>query len=79
MRSCLPVGPTFGDFVTIRTEASMQDVTRVETTEYKSTDSPLPLLLNLMYVLGESLCVDSQNIPCAALKRRGSRVISGYL
>jgi hypothetical protein len=35
-------GPTFGDFVTIRTEASMQDVTVAITTEYKSTDSPHP-------------------------------------
>jgi hypothetical protein len=30
-------------------------------------------------VLCESLSVDSQNIPCATLKRRGSWVISVYL
>jgi hypothetical protein len=40
-------GPTFGDIVTIRTEAWMQDVTVAR--EYKSKDSPLPHLLNVMY------------------------------
>ncbi len=35
-------GPTFGDFVTITTEALIQDIS-CKTTEYKSTDSPLPL------------------------------------
>ncbi len=43
-------GPTFGDFVTIRNEASMQDITvaRLQSTRYTSTDSPLPpLLLNV--------------------------------
>ncbi len=39
-------------FVTIRTEASMQDV---KTTEYKITDSPLPPLLNVMYCMRVSL------------------------
>jgi hypothetical protein len=43
-----------------------------KTTEYKSTDSLLPPLLN---VLREGLSEDSQNIPCATLKRRGSWVI----
>jgi hypothetical protein len=54
-------GPTFGDFVTIHTEVSMQDITvaRLQST-----------------VLRESLSVDSQNIPCATLKGRGSWVIS---
>ncbi len=33
-------GPTFGDFVTILTEGSMQDNTD---TRLQSTDSPLPL------------------------------------
>ncbi len=43
-------GPTFGDFVTIRIEASMQDVPAARLgTEYKSTDSPLQPLLNVMY------------------------------
>jgi hypothetical protein len=37
-------GPTFGDFITIRTEATMQDVTVAKLQEYKSKDSPLPLL-----------------------------------
>jgi hypothetical protein len=37
-------GPTFGDFVIVLTEGPMQDknVARLHT-EYKSTDSPLPL------------------------------------
>ncbi len=49
-------GPTFGDFVTIFTEASMQDntVARLRT-EFKSTDSPLPPLLNVMYCVRVSL------------------------
>ncbi len=34
-----------------------------------------PPLLNVMYCL----CEDSQNIPCAPLKRRGSSIISIYL
>ncbi len=67
-------GPTFGDF---GTEASMQDVTvedyRVQ--EYR-LPSPPPFKCN---VLRESLSVDSQNILCATLKRRGSWVISVYL
>ena len=67
-------GPTFGDF---GTEASMQDVT-VE--DYKVQEyrlpSPPPFKCN---VLRESLSVDSQNILCATLKRRGSWVISVYL
>jgi hypothetical protein len=63
-------GLTFGDFVTILTEESMQDVT---VTRPQSTDSPLLFYCN---VLRESLSVDSQNIPCAPLKRRGSWVIS---
>jgi hypothetical protein len=50
-------GPTVGDFVTIRTEASMQDVTvaRLQST-YKSTDSrSLLTLLNVMYCVRVSL------------------------
>ncbi len=39
-------GPTFGDFVTIFTEGSMQ----YKTSEYKHTDSPLAPLLNVMYL-----------------------------
>jgi hypothetical protein len=71
--------PTFGDFVTILTKGSMQDNTVAKLArmfEYKSTDSPLPTLLNAMYILRESLSEDSQNIPCATLKRKGSWVIS---
>jgi hypothetical protein len=74
-------GPTFEDFVTFRTEGSMQDVsvarldyrvgTRVQTT--------LSPLFKIMYCGRVSLSVDSQNIPCATLKRRGSWVISVYL
>ncbi len=64
--------PTFGDFVTIRTERSMQDGRHgcKQTTEYKSTDSPLPPLLNVI-TAWESLCGQSK-YPCATLKRRGS-------
>jgi hypothetical protein len=46
-----------------------------ETTEYKSTDSLSPPSFKCN-VLRESLSVDSQNIPCATLKRRESWVIS---
>jgi hypothetical protein len=59
-------GPNFGDFVTIRTEGSMQDVsiagiqsTRVQTSHYPSFECNL---------LRESLSVDSQNIPCLKLR-----------
>jgi hypothetical protein len=66
--------PTFGDFVTIRTEASMQDVTveRLQSTRGQISLSP-SFKRN---VLRESLSEDSQNISCATLKRRGSWVIS---
>jgi hypothetical protein len=69
--------PTFGDFVTIRTEGSMKDVTvaRLQIQEYRLS-SPSSFKCN---VLRESLSVDSQNIPCATPKRRGSWVISIYL
>jgi hypothetical protein len=63
------------DFVTILTETSMQDVT---VARLQSTDYPLPPILNVN-VLRESLSVDSQNIPFATQKRRGSWVISVYL
>jgi hypothetical protein len=69
-------GPNFGDFVSIRTEeASMQNITvaRLQSTRVQNPLSP-SFRFN---VLRESLSVDSQNIPCAALKRRGSWVISG--
>ncbi len=73
-------GPTFGDFVTIRTEASMQDVTvtRLQSTRVQTTDSLLPSLLNVMYCVKVSLWT-VKNIPCATLKRKGSWVISVYL
>ncbi len=49
----ISIGPSLsGDFVVIRTEAWMQDIT-----EYKSTDSPLPPLLNVMYCVRVSLWV----------------------
>jgi hypothetical protein len=48
-------GPTFGDFVTIRTEASMQYVTVARLQSTKSIDSPLPPLLNVMYCMRVSL------------------------
>ncbi len=71
-------GPTVKDFVTIRTEGSMQDVT---VAGLQSTIEQTPLFHPLLNcnVLRESLSVDSQSIPYAALKRRGSWVISVYL
>jgi hypothetical protein len=47
-------GLTFEDFVTILTEGSMQD-NMAARLEYKSTDSPLPPLLNAMYCVRVSL------------------------
>jgi hypothetical protein len=66
-------GPSFGDFVTVRTEASMQDVT-VARLQKKYRLPSFPFFK--CNVLRESLSVDSQNIPSAKLKRRGSWVIS---
>jgi hypothetical protein len=59
-------GPTFGDFVTICTEGSMQDnrVARLQSTRVQTPLSPLIKC----DVLRESLSEDSQNIPCATLK-----------
>jgi hypothetical protein len=54
-------GPTFGYFVTIRSEASMQNIT---VAEYTSTESPPPPSFKCN-VLQESLS------PCATIKRRG--------
>jgi hypothetical protein len=70
-------GPTFGDFVTIRTEGSLQDVTvaRLQSTGVQTPFSPS----NKCTVLRESLSEDIQNIPCATLNRRGSWLISIYL
>jgi hypothetical protein len=66
-------GSAFGDFVTIYREGSMQDF-RVQ--EYRLHSS---LSFFNSNVLRESLSVDSQNIPCATLKRRGgSWVFSIY-
>jgi hypothetical protein len=50
-----------------------------KTTEYKSTDSPIHAPSFKCNVLRKSHSVDSQNISCATLKRRGSWVISVYL
>ncbi len=63
-------GPNFGDFVTIRTDGSMQDVSiaGIQSTRVQTPLSP-SFKSN---VLRESLSVDSQNIPCATLKRRVS-------
>jgi hypothetical protein len=67
-------GSTFGDFVTIRTGGSMQNVTvvRLQSTRVQTLLSLL--FKNVMYCV--SLSVDSQNIPCATLKRKESWVIS---
>jgi hypothetical protein len=48
-------GPTFWDFVTIRTEALMQDVTVARLKSTRAQDSPLPPLLNVMYFVRVSL------------------------
>jgi hypothetical protein len=64
-----------GDFVTIHTEALMQDITvarLLQVQEYTLFSTP-SFKCN---VLRESLSVDSRNIPCATPKRRGSWVIS---
>jgi hypothetical protein len=45
-------GPTYGDFVTLRTEASMQDITLQST---RVQTPPLPTLLNVMYYVRVSL------------------------
>ncbi len=73
-------GPSFGDFVTILTEGLMYGLhscnfARLQTTRVQ-TSSPTSFK---SIVLRKSLSVDSQNIPCATLKRRGSWVISVYL
>jgi hypothetical protein len=43
------------DFVTIRTKASMQDITVARLQSKKSTDTPLPPLLKVMYCVRVSL------------------------
>jgi hypothetical protein len=63
---------TFGDFVTSSShrEGSMQDVlvARLQSPRVYRLPSSLSFKCN---VLRESLSVDSQNIPCATLPRRG--------
>ena len=57
----------------------MQDVTvvRLQTTGYRVQKYRLPSPPSIKYnVLRESLSEESQNIPCATLKSRGSWVIS---
>ncbi len=67
-------GPTFRDFVTIRTERSMQDVTvSCKTVQSTGVQTPPSSRCN---VLRESRSVDFENIPCATLKRRG--VVSNF-
>jgi hypothetical protein len=62
--------PAAGYFVTIRTEASIQDVTvaRLQSTRLQTPLSPPPPFK--CNVLRESLSVDSQINSCASLKRR---------
>ncbi len=69
-------GSTFGDFVTILTQGPMQDNT---VARLRSTRVQTPLPTPHRNVLHESLSEDSQNIPCAMLKRRESWVISVHL
>jgi hypothetical protein len=68
-------GPTFGDFVTIRTEASMQDVT---VARLLSKRVQTPLTPSFKCTAQESLSEDNENIPCATLTRMCSWVISVY-
>jgi hypothetical protein len=66
-----------GIFVSILTEGSVQDVTvaKLQSTYRVPYKVPSPHSLKCNVRL-ESLSVDSQNIPGATLKRRGSWVIS---
>ncbi len=64
-------GPTFGDLVTILTEGSMLDVKVARLYRVQEYRLPSPPCIKCN-VLHESLSEDSQNIPCATLKRRGS-------
>ncbi len=70
IRGNISRGPTFGDFVTIRKEASMQGVTvaRLQSTRAQTPLSPPFFKCNL---LRESLSENCQNIPCGTLKSRG--------
>ncbi len=65
-------GHTFGDFVTILREGSMQDITiaRLHSSRIQSPLSPLQLIVLIVMYWRESLSEDSQNIFCATLKRR---------
>ncbi len=56
-REYMSRGPIFGDFVTIRTETSMQDVTaaRLLSTRVRYRESHLPPLLIVMYCVRVSL------------------------
>ncbi len=73
-------GPTFGDFVTIRTQSRTSQLQDYRILEYCTLVYRLPFPPSFKCnVLRESLSVDSQNIPCATLQRRGSWVISVYL
>ncbi len=67
-------GPTFGDFVTLRTEGSMQDIV-VASLQRTRVQIPLSLSSIKCNVLRESLSVESQNIPCETLREGGT----GYL
>jgi hypothetical protein len=71
-------GPTFGDFVTILTEGSMQNnkVARLYRVQEYRLFSPHSSKCN---VLLKNLSENSQNIPYATLKRRGFWLISVYL
>jgi hypothetical protein len=66
-------GPTYGDSVTILSPMGRCRASRLQDyrVEYRLT-SPPSIKCN---VLLESLSEDSQNIPCATLKRKGSWVI----
>jgi hypothetical protein len=48
-------GPTFGDFVTICTEASMQDITVARLYRVQEYRLPSPPLLNVKYCVRVSL------------------------
>ncbi len=76
--SLMTRGSTLGDFVTILTEGSMQDITVARLHSSRVYRVPSPPSIKCNYTAWESLWGQS-NILCATLKRRGSWVISVYL
>jgi hypothetical protein len=68
-------GPTFGDFVTILTEGSMQDSIRLQDYRVQEYRLPSPPLLNVVYCVRVSL----RTVKYSLRKGKGSGVIPVYL